>query len=38
MKKKQIHRCRKKNYVTKGREMGEGRIGSLGLLEANYYT
>ena len=36
IKQKQTHRNREQTYGCKGVGVGEGRIGSLGLAEANY--
>ena len=37
MKRKQMHRHREQTGAAKGVGMREGRIGSLGLADANYY-
>ena len=33
----ETHRQRKQTWLPRGRRSGEGRIGTLGLVDANYY-
>ena len=37
MKQNQTYRHREQTMIAKGKEVGKGRIGSLGLADADYY-